>query len=264
MKLLWTLVALLLVLAAIAGAQGTIAPAPAPGSTGVIGGGISTAATGTMVVGASFDVGPGSMKGAPFSADVVTETNRQLADGNRIHRETHGKMFRDSEGRTRTENEIQIPTSQPHEHVLIFDPVEKVFISLDARHKTATVNHFQRTTQAPEVPRQAAPVTAPLAPKRPDFKSESLGVRQIEGFNANGTRRTWTVAAGETGNEKPLVTVTEIWTSTELHVTLLSTRDDPLNGQTTRKLVNIQTGEPDPLLFQVPPDYTVKDNSEPK
>ena len=262
MKLLWTLVALLLVLAAIAGAQGTITPAPAP--EGVISGRIDGSTTGTLVVGTSFDAGPGSMKGAPFSADVVTETNRQLADGNRIHKETHGKMFRDSEGRTRTENEIQIPMGQSHEHILIFDPVEKISISLDVRNKTAIVNHFQRPTQAPEVPRQAAPATAPLAPKRPDFKSESLGVRQIEGFNANGIRRTRTVAAGETGNEKPLVTVTEIWTSTELHVALLRTTDDPLNGQTTRKLVNIQTGEPDPLLFQVPPDYTVKDNSEPK
>lgn len=262
MKLLWRLVALLLVLAAIAGAQGTITPAPAPES--VTSGRIDASATGTLVVGSSFDVGPGSMKGAPFSADVVTETNQQLADGNRIHKETHGKMFRDSEGRTRTENEIQIPMGQSHEHILIFDPVEKISISLDVRNKTAIVNHFQRPTQAPEVPRQAAPATAPLAPKRPDFKSESLGVRQIEGFNANGIRHTRTVAAGQMGNEKPLVTVTEIWTSTELHVTLLSTRDDPLNGQTTRKLVNIQTGEPDPLLFQVPPDYTVKDNSESK
>lgn len=140
MKLLWTLVALLLVLAAIAGAQGTITPAPA--REGVISGRVDASATGTLVVGSSFDVGPGSMKGVPFSADVVTETNRQLADGNRIHRETHGKMFRDSEGRTRTENEIQIPTSQPHEHVLIFDPVEKVFISLDVRHKTRNRESF--------------------------------------------------------------------------------------------------------------------------
>src|SRR4051812_12204978 len=49
-------------------------------------------------------VGPREIRGVPFSADVTTETTRILADGNRIHQENHGKIYRDSEGITRTEN----------------------------------------------------------------------------------------------------------------------------------------------------------------
>jgi hypothetical protein len=35
-------------------------------------------------------------------------------------------------------------------------------------------------------------------------------------------------------------------------------RSDPLMGETTFQLTNIQKQEPDASLFQVPPDYTVK------
>ena len=49
---------------------------------------------------------PSGVKGVPFSAEVVNETSRVLGDGTRIHQETQGKSFRDSEGRTRTESEF--------------------------------------------------------------------------------------------------------------------------------------------------------------
>ena len=57
----------------------------------------------------AFTSGFQGIKGVPYSADVITETTRVLADGNRIHQEMHGKQFRDSEGRTRTETEFQMP-----------------------------------------------------------------------------------------------------------------------------------------------------------
>src|ERR1019366_6880718 len=42
------------------------------------------------------------IKGAPFSAETVTETSRTLADGNRIDATARGNVYRDSEGRTRS------------------------------------------------------------------------------------------------------------------------------------------------------------------
>ena len=41
-----------------------------------------------------------TVKGAPYSADEVNETNQMLADGTRIHREVKTSVYRDSEGRT--------------------------------------------------------------------------------------------------------------------------------------------------------------------
>jgi len=48
-----------------------------------------------------------TVKNAPFSADIVTETTQTLQDGNHIKQATTVKVYRDSEGRTRRE---QSPT----------------------------------------------------------------------------------------------------------------------------------------------------------
>src|SRR5687768_7585437 len=43
------------------------------------------------------------VKGAPFSAEAVSESVQMLSDGNKISRSFTTKMFRDSEGRFRRE-----------------------------------------------------------------------------------------------------------------------------------------------------------------
>lgn len=45
------------------------------------------------------------VKGAPYSAEVITETNQPLADGNRITHSTHGRVYRDGSGRLRQETQ---------------------------------------------------------------------------------------------------------------------------------------------------------------
>lgn len=47
-----------------------------------------------------------AVKGAPYSADVETEVNQTLADGNVISRKTTGRVYRDGEGRTRQETVV--------------------------------------------------------------------------------------------------------------------------------------------------------------
>jgi hypothetical protein len=42
-------------------------------------------------------------RGAPYSAEAVTETLQVLSDGTRISRKNITRVFRDSEGRTRRE-----------------------------------------------------------------------------------------------------------------------------------------------------------------
>src|SRR5262249_23148104 len=46
------------------------------------------------------------VKGAPYSAQVLTESVQTLADGNRIVRRSNAAVYRDSEGRTRREQTI--------------------------------------------------------------------------------------------------------------------------------------------------------------
>jgi hypothetical protein len=46
------------------------------------------------------------VKGAPYSAEAVTETTQMLVDGNRIARKNVAQVYRDSEGRTRREQSL--------------------------------------------------------------------------------------------------------------------------------------------------------------
>src|SRR6187431_2762158 len=47
------------------------------------------------------------VKGAPYSAEAVTETIQTLADGNRIINRITSMLYRDSEGRTRREQSLK-------------------------------------------------------------------------------------------------------------------------------------------------------------
>ena len=63
------------------------------------------------------------------------------------------------------------------------------------------------------------------------------------------------------GNDRPIVSISDTWISTDLKVTVLTETDDGQAGHSTMKLVNIVRSEPNAALFQVPADYTVKENA---
>lgn len=237
--------------------------------TGVVGG----------VIGGYLGPGPGlsGVRGAPFSADIIDENDQLLADGNHIRQETHGRMFRDSEGRTRSESELRsFGLTKPLVSIHIFDPVEKTMIVLNAEQKTATVHHFGEAVKALEHPVQPANSarggTGAGAPaetggliknlREMQNSHEDLGTMDIDGFTVRGTRNTFTIPAGSMGNDKPMINVSERWYSEELKIELLMTSESPQSGKHVHKLVNIRSGDPDPLLFQVPQDYTVQEQPQ--
>jgi hypothetical protein len=88
---------------------------------------------------------------------------------------------------------------------------------------------------------------------------ENLGKQNIEGVEAEGTRTTVTIAAGEIGNERPIEIVSERWYSPELQLVVMTRHSDPRTGETTYKLTNINRSEPAKSLFEVPSDYTIKE-----
>lgn len=90
-----------------------------------------------------------------------------------------------------------------------------------------------------------------------NVKTEKLGKRIIEGVEAEGTRTTVTIPAGQIGNDLPLDTVSERWYSNELKTVVLTTRKDPRSGETSYKLTNLRRGEPARQMFEVPGDYKV-------
>lgn len=82
------------------------------------------------------------VKGAPYSAQAVTESVQTLADGNRIVRRTNASVFRDGEGRTRREQTLNAvgaysASGDATQRIFINDPVGQVNYILDAKNHTA-------------------------------------------------------------------------------------------------------------------------------
>jgi hypothetical protein len=87
---------------------------------------------------------------------------------------------------------------------------------------------------------------------------EDLGKQFVEGVEAEGSRTTITIPAGEIGNERPIQIVSERWYSPELQLVVMTRRSDPRSGETTYRLTNINRAEPARSLFEVPGDYNIK------
>lgn len=95
-----------------------------------------------------------------------------------------------------------------------------------------------------------------LAPRGPAVAT-LLPARDIDGVRAQGERSTWTIEAGRVGNERPIQIVREVWTSSELGLTLSSRDFDPRSGEQLYRLQNLRRGEPEAALMRVPADYSV-------
>lgn len=107
------------------------------------------------------------------------------------------------------------------------------------------------------------PGTHSAAKPGPKPKTESLGKQTIEGVEAEGTRTTITIPAGEIGNERPIQIVSERWYSPELQTLVMSKHNDPFVGDSVYRLTNINRNEPARSLFEVPADYKIKEVSLP-
>ena len=99
-----------------------------------------------------------------------------------------------------------------------------------------------------------------LRPSSGQTTHEDLGQQTIEGVSATGTRTTTEIPAGAIGNDQPIKIVSEQWFSPELQVLVLTNHSDPRTGETTYRLTGIVRAEPARSLFDLPPDYTLKES----
>lgn len=85
-----------------------------------------------------------AVTGAPYSGEIVIEASQTLADGNHINKKSGGKVYRDSQGRVRREDEATFtamtangPTTVRRATIAIVDPVGGFSYSLDPERKLA-------------------------------------------------------------------------------------------------------------------------------
>ena len=302
-----------------------VAQQPQPGTQGVVmkqrvfqtqdGGPPSLPGSDIFFMDQEINFGGKIVKGAPYSAQAVTETIQTLGDGNRIVNRSTSALYRDTDGRTRREVSIKMfgvlgDSGEPLQTIFINDPVAGVSYSLDSKTKTAhksvpfqlkfktadgvnkieDAQGFEFKLEGPTtggVAVRTAPPGVPGPMELPakqnaefNFKiqtdegsgavymfrrsgsnenavREDLGKQTVEGVEAQGTRVTITIPAGEIGNERPIEIVNERWYSPELQVDVMTRHNDPRTGETTYRLTNINRTEPAKSLFEVPTDYTV-------
>jgi hypothetical protein len=229
-----------------------------------------------------------TVKGAPYSAETISESAQTLSDGNRISQRTTGRVYRDGQGRIRREED----RPDGSQSVSIIDPVSGESYSLNSKTRvadktpgavglsvmnkvaggavtTTTVEGAIGVITQEKFETQLKAMTEAMAKgagMRKEYgrpaelhATETLAGRIIEGVRADGTRTTTTIAAGAIGNDLPIVITSEEWKSPDLQVLVLTQHSDPRSGESTYRLVNIVRAEPDASLFQVPPDYTLRD-----
>ena len=197
--------------------------------------------------------------GAPYSAQAITEHTQVLADGNTIHTTTTANVYRDSQGRTRREQELGAigpwaAEGGPHKMIAISDPVARAIYMLNPKNQVARQMPFPARAGAFRHAQRAERTKA----ENPNVTTESLGAQVINGVTAEGTRTTRTIPAGQMGNQEPLVITMERWYSPELQTDVVRKETNPQFGETRFQLTNIVRAEPQASLFQVPSNYTLK------
>jgi hypothetical protein len=238
-------------------------------------------------------MGP-TVKGAPYSAMETVENTQTLGDGTHIDRTTQTMVYRDSEGRVRRETPESVAIWDPVAGVSYWlDPKTQTARKMPLGFAVAGPALGAQSGPSSQVMRfeyhavEGGPATAyplpppPLPPppsgnatflaarvgadstamfvlgKNGKAKTEPLGQQTMEGVNAEGTRETSTIEAGEIGNDRPIQIVTERWYSRDLQTMVKTTHSDPRMGQETLQLTNISRTEPTPDLFQVPVNYQI-------
>jgi hypothetical protein len=194
----------------------------------------------------------------PFSAETVTDMVQQLADGNRIEQETKGSIARDSRGRIRSEQTLAglrpATGGEGIRMVTITDPVRREQYRLDEMRKIA----WKMQLPPPRLPRRDGSAGSP-PPPRQSVKTEQLEAMHFDGVRAEGTRAVLVFPPKAIGNERAIEVVSERWYAPDLRVVVATKRIDPRFGDTSYRLVNIVRAEPPAHLFEVPVDFTVRD-----
>jgi len=235
--------------------------------------------------GAGFRPGPGgfggfgpggpppgrTVTGSPYSATRTYTTQQILADGNIIRNQRSETVYRDSQGRVRTESAETRPgangASTTVTRIHVTDPVAGVNREIDNEHRVVTEMSVRpagrqgpppagRKGPPPNDGGRRGPGQGPQ--NDPNVTTTDLGTQTINGVVATGRRTTRTIPAGSIGNAAPIQTTREVWTSADLKETVLVKESDPRFGTTVTEMTNINRAEPDPGLFQAPAGYTVR------
>jgi hypothetical protein len=207
------------------------------------------------------------ISGEPFTATLVTEWSRYTADGGTVTLINQRKVARDAQGRLYEERWLLVPKggSIPSRMnwIQIADPAQHTLLNCNVfRHVCEQTRWDPNSELAAATP--PLPVSGPLANDRGAIESVNLGSRTMDDIDTTGTRITTTFNPGVMGNDKPVQEVRETWRSAQLALNLLSIRSGPMIGKQTFTMTELDPGDPDPQLFNLPAGYSLRDLRTPQ
>jgi hypothetical protein len=249
-------------------------------------------AGGSVAFSTSVVAGGKTVTGAPYSAQIVTESVQPFPDGNSITHTSTSTVYRDSQGRTRREQNINLVgpsqvSGSPIQFITIDDPIAGVHYTLNPNKMTASQISTSGTMSGAVgevLPKKIIPsdgsnvsitywssgdgavaaggrggniTVVPGEVSPTNVTTESLGADTMQGLSVLGTRVTRTIPAGQIGNAQPILIITDKWYSQDLQIEVKTVHSDPRTGTTTTTVTNLSRNEPNPVLFAVPPGYTI-------
>jgi hypothetical protein len=191
----------------------------------------------------------GMLRDAPVTVEQVEERASKLPNGSSRTEIVESKIYRDYAGRFRIETKAPAPLS---ETVLLADPVEGYVALLVPSAKIA-----HRMMQPKTNPSSGIGFAwAGIQMRGKDRKKEDIEKLTIEGIDFEGIRMTVT-----SDDQPAVVTVDERWMSKELALTGRVEATSPTEHYSAR-IKTVIREDPDPALFIIPADYTIRDLEE--
>lgn len=196
------------------------------------------------------------VKGLPYSGEGITTVKLTMFDGTKMERTVTAKLYRDSAGRMRREQavvglEALDPNNDFRAIVHIVDPVADVFYTLNPATREAHRLPLSMLRGGRE------PLKVPFEYAKKDV---DLGVKDIDGLPARGTRTITTIPTNQVGNDRPIEIIDEKWESVDLKVLMRSLHRDSRSGDVEYALTKISRAEPPASMFTVPAGYTIRDS----
>jgi hypothetical protein len=184
---------------------------------------------------------------APFTATARIVFVRRLEDGSTITRKNHCLVARDSSGRVFRESRLLTHDDDEHQspltRILFINPVSHERYACDPGGRVCRVSAYH-----------------PFAPQRlSNYMGGNghtthvpLGVSNVSGVQTVGSRDFTIIPAEQASTNRPITLAAEYWYSEQLGMNITLKRFDPRTGTQTFLLDQLNLGEPDPRLFEVP------------
>jgi hypothetical protein len=200
------------------------------------------------------------VSGIPLSVTEMEEHSHKRDDGSvAVDYTVTAKQCRDSAGRVRIDSEIkdQIGNTHSDSGVTITDPVAGFQTVLASDEKIAYRLAIGKSSGNAQIAFHDV-ADGQGSPHQWKVAREDAGDQSIQGYSFKGSR---TVTTAE--NAPNLTTTFSQWYSDQLKLFGAVERSGPEKSYTI-KVEQIQLGEPDSSLFQIPTDYKIVDITLPK